>query len=241
MENKTVIVTGGTQGIGKAISNKLLEENYFVVIADITDTDEKLVKNTLFVKCDISKEEEIQNLYSMIISKRKKIDAVVNNAGIIRDNVIWKMLKEDMDKVIDINLKGTWMMCKEAAKIMKEQKYGRIVNISSRAWLGNNAGQSNYTASKAGIVGLTRVLALELGKYNVNVNAIAPGLIDTPLTQNLSENVLKDLINAQPTKKMGKPIDIANAVSFLLSEKSDFITGQIIHIDGGKSIGSTIF
>lgn len=241
MENKTVIVTGGTQGIGKAISNKLLEENYFVVIADITDTDEKLVKNTLFVKCDISKEEEIQNLYSMIISKRKKIDAVVNNAGIIRDNVIWKMLKEDMDKVIDVNLKGTWMMCKEAAKIMKEQKYGRIVNISSRAWLGNNAGQSNYTASKAGIVGLTRVLALELGKYNVNVNAIAPGLIDTPLTQNLSENVLKDLINAQPTKKMGKPIDIANAVSFLLSEKSDFITGQIIHIDGGKSIGSTIF
>ncbi|PJA98636.1 MAG: beta-ketoacyl-ACP reductase [Ignavibacteriales bacterium CG_4_9_14_3_um_filter_30_11] len=241
MENKTVIVTGGTQGIGKAISNKLLEENYFVVIADITDTDEKLVKNTLFVKCDISKEEEIQNLYSMIISKRKKIDAVVNNAGIIRDNVIWKMPKEDMDKVIDINLKGTWMMCKEAAKIMKEQKYGRIVNISSRAWLGNNAGQSNYTASKAGIVGLTRVLALELGKYNVNVNAIAPGLIDTPLTQNLSENVLKDLINAQPTKKMGKPIDIANAVSFLLSEKSDFITGQIIHIDGGKSIGSTIF
>ena len=241
MENKTVIVTGGTQGIGKAISNKLLEENYFVVIADITDTDEKLVKNTLFVKCDISKEEETQNLFSMVISKRKIINAVVNNAGIIRDNVIWKMLKEDMDKVIDVNLKGTWMMCKEAAKIMKEQKYGRIVNISSRAWLGNNAGQSNYTASKAGIVGLTRVLALELGKYNVNVNAIAPGLIDTPLTQNLSENVLKDLINAQPTKKMGKPIDIANAVSFLLSEKSDFITGQIIHIDGGKSIGSTIF
>ena len=122
---------------------------------------------------------------------------------------------------------------------MREQNSGRIVNISSRAWLGNNRGQSNYTASKAGIVGLTRVLALELGKYNVNVNAVAPGLIDTPLTQNLPEKVLQDLIDAQPTKKIGKPKDIANVVSFLLSDESDFITGQIIHVDGGRSIGST--
>jgi len=132
-------------------------------------------------------------------------------------------------------------MCREAAKVMREQNSGRIVNISSRAWLGNNRGQSNYTASKAGIVGLTRVLALELGKYNVNVNAVAPGLIDTPLTQNLSPKVLDQLIEAQPTKKMGKPEDIANAVAFLLSDESDFITGQIIHVDGGRSIGSTIF
>ena len=247
MENKTVIITGSAQGIGKAISKKLLEENYFVVLVDIVFENEKSLldelgsNQILLIKCDISKEEDVKNLFSQVIVERKSIDAVVNNAGVIRDNVIWKMPKEDMDKVIDVNLKGTWMMCKETAKIMREQNSGRIVNISSRAWLGNNRGQSNYTASKAGIVGLTRVLALELGKYNVNVNAVAPGLIDTPLTQNLPENVLKNLIDAQPTKKMGTPKDIANAVSFLLSEKSDFITGQIIHVDGGKSIGSTIF
>jgi len=247
MKNKTAIISGGAQGIGKAITEKLIEDGFFAVIADINLENEKALVdelgggNFLFVKCDISNQDDVESLFSRVKSEREIIDAVVNNAGVIRDNVIWKMPKEDMDKVVDVNLKGTWMMCKEAAKIMREQKSGRIVNISSRAWLGNNRGQSNYTASKAGIVGLTRVLALELGKYNVNVNAVAPGLIDTPLTRNLPEKVLQDLIDAQPTKKIGKPKDIANAVSFLLSNESDFITGQIIHVDGGRSIGSTIF
>lgn len=247
MRNKTAIISGGAQGIGKAITKRLIEDGYFVVIADINLENEKLLVKELgsgkflFIKCDISNQEDVESLFSKVKSERKSINAVVNNAGIIRDNLIWKMPKEDMDKVIDVNLKGTWIMCKEAAKVMREQNNGRIVNISSRAWLGNNRGQSNYTASKAGIIGLTRVLALELGKYNVNVNAVAPGLIDTPLTQNLPEKVLKDLIEAQPTKKIGKPKDIANVVSFLLSDESDFITGQIIHVDGGRSIGSTIF
>ena len=247
MRNKTAIITGGAQGIGKAITKRLIEDGFFAVIADVNLENEKSLidelgnNNFLFIKCDISNQEDVESLFSRVKTEREIIDAVVNNAGIIRDNVIWKMPKEDMDKVIDVNLKGTWMMCKETAKIMREQNSGRIVNISSRAWLGNNRGQSNYTASKAGIVGLTRVLALELGKYNVNVNAVAPGLIDTPLTKNLPPKVLNNLIEAQPTKKMGTPKDIANAVSFLLSEESDFITGQIIHVDGGKSIGSTIF
>ncbi len=247
MEKKTAIISGASQGIGKAIAKQLLSENYFVVVADISpisedDFDKNINgKNLSFIKCDISNEKDVNDLFSAVLSKRKTIDALVNNAGIIRDNLIWKMPKEDFDKVIGINLTGTWMMCKEAAKIMKEQNFGRIVNISSRAWLGNNRGQSNYTASKAGIVGLTRVLALELGKYNVNVNAVAPGLIDTPLTRNLPPKVLENLIDLQPTKKIGKPEDIAYAVSFLLSDKSDFITGQIIHIDGGRSIGSSIF
>lgn len=247
MRNKTAIITGGAQGIGKAITKRLIEDGFFAVIADINLENEKSLidelgsGNFLFIKCDISNQENVKSLFSRVKTERERIDAVVNNAGIIRDNVIWKMPKEDMDKVIDVNLKGTWIMCKETAKVMREQNHGRIVNISSRAWLGNNRGQSNYTASKAGIVGLTRVLALELGKYNVNVNAVAPGLIDTPLTQNLPEKVLQDLIDAQPTKKIGKPKDIANVVSFLLSDESDFITGQIIHVDGGRSIGSTIF
>ncbi|HED08171.1 MAG TPA: SDR family oxidoreductase, partial [Ignavibacteria bacterium] len=231
MRNKTAIITGGAQGIGKAITKRLIEDGFFAVIADVNLKNEKSLTdelgsgNFLFIKCDISNQENVESLFSRVKTERERIDAVVNNAGIIRDNVIWKMPKEDMDKVIDVNLKGTWIMCKETAKVMREQNHGRIVNISSRAWLGNNRGQSNYTASKAGIVGLTRVLALELGKYNVNVNAVAPGLIDTPLTQNLPEKVLQDLIDAQPTKKIGKPKDIANVVSFLLSDESDFITG----------------
>lgn len=144
---------------------------------------------------------------------------------------------EDFDKVININLKGTWLMCKKAGVIMREQKSGRIINIASRAWLGNK-GQSNYSASKAGVVSLTRVLALELGSYGVLVNAVAPGLIDTPLTQKLPENVQEKLIQAQPTKKMGQPKDVANVVAFLSHENTQFITGQTIYVDGGKSIGS---
>jgi NAD(P)-dependent dehydrogenase (short-subunit alcohol dehydrogenase family) len=153
--------------------------------------------------------------------------------------MIHKMPAAEFDSVINTNLKGTWLMCREAAKVMKDQKLGRIVNISSRAWLGN-PGQSNYSASKAGIVGLTRVLALELGKFNVLVNAIAPGLIDTPMTRSLKEEALQKLIDAQPTKSIGKAEDIANAVSFLVSERTQFITGQVIYVDGGKSIGANL-
>ena len=246
MNYKTALVSGGVQGIGKAIAQRLIKDGFFTVIADLNEETGKSVISELgkdkssFIKCNVSDEEQVKNLYSKILETRKQIDAVINNAGVIRDNMIWNMSLEDFDQVIDVNLRGTWLMCREAAKIMREQKSGRIINISSRAWLGNNRGQSNYTASKAGIVGLTRVLALELGKYNVNVNAIAPGLIDTPLTQNLPQKVLQDLIEAQPTKKMGKPEDVANVCSFLLSKESEFITGQIIHIDGGRSIGSTI-
>lgn len=243
MNKKIAIVSGASQGIGKAIIERLKTDGYFSVVADISsaqfiDNDEECFK---FFKCDISSESEVEKLFTFVKEKWNSVDAVVNNAGVIRDNMIWKMPLDDFEKVIDINLKGTWLMCREAAKLMREQNFGKIVNISSRAWLGNNRGQSNYTASKAGIVGLTRVLALELGKYNVNVNAVAPGLIDTPLTQKLEPKVLEQLIEAQPTRKMGKPEDIANAVSFLLSEQSNFITGQILHVDGGRSIGSTIF
>ena len=161
----------------------------------------------------------------------------MNNAGIIRDNMIWNMPAEDFDLVMNVNLKGAWLMCREVSKMMKEQKSGRIINISSRAQLGNR-GQSNYSASKAGIVALTRVLALELGKYNVLVNSVAPGLIDTPLTQKLEKGVLEKLVELQPTKTLGKPEDVANVVAFLASENTQFITGQTIYVDGGKSIGA---
>ena len=244
MDNKkNAIVTGAAKGIGKAIAEKLSGDGFFIVIVDVdNENGSKLAKSmgkdkASFYNCNIQSEEEVAGLFNKVIKDYKKIDVLVNNAGIIKDNMIHKMTFEDFESVIDVNLKGTWLMCREAAKIMREQKSGRIINISSRAWLGN-AGQSNYSASKAGIVGLTRVLALELGKYNVLVNAVAPGLIDTPLTQALTEEVRNKLIQAQPTKTMGKPEDIANAVSFLADENTKFITGQTIYIDGGKSIGA---
>lgn len=244
MSSKTAIITGAANGIGKAISRKLHNQGYTCIIVD-TDFENgnalitELGNDAVFYKCDISNETEVIKMFESIVHLKGCIDVLVNNAGIIRDNIIWKMSVEDFDAVIHVNLKGTWLMCREAAKIMKEQKSGRIVNIASRAWLGN-PGQSNYSASKAGIVALTRVLALELGKYNVMVNAVAPGLIDTPLTQKLDSVVLEKLIQAQPTKSIGKPEDVANTVDFLVSDKNNFLTGQTIYVDGGKSIGSNM-
>ncbi len=239
---RVAIITGAAKGIGKAISKRMIQGNYQTILVDIDQERgaalaKELGEKASFISCDISDEEQVELLFSKVIEEYGSIDVLVNNAGIIRDNIIWRMPVEDFDKVIEINLKGTWLMCKSAAVNMKKQQSGRIVNITSRAWLGN-PGQSNYSASKAGVVGLTRVLALELGRYGVLVNAVAPGLIDTPLTQKLSNEVLDKLIMAQPTRSMGKPEDIANTVAFLCSEKTQFVTGQTLYVDGGKSIGA---
>ena len=244
MTIRTAIVTGAAKGIGKAIVEQLIAEDYITILVDIDDETGNQLAHELgasahYMHCDICNSNDVNALFDDVLKRFGKIDVLVNNAGIIKDNVIWKMPEEDFDKVIDINLKGTWLMCKKASTIMREHKSGRIINISSRAWLGNR-GQSNYSASKAGVIGLTRVLALELGKSGVLVNAIAPGLINTPLTQSLPEDVQEKLIMAQPTRTMGQPEDIANAVSFLSNEKTQFITGQTIYVDGGKSIGAGI-
>lgn len=242
---KTAIVTGAAKGIGRAITERLANESYFVIALDTDIENGKKLESdfgnekVIFIKTDICNESQVSEVFNKILKEYNKIDVLVNNAGIIKDNMIWNMPTADFDAVLNINLKGTWLMCRQAAIIMKEQKSGRIVNIASRAWLGNR-GQSNYSASKAGIVGLTRVLALELGKYNVLVNAVAPGLINTPLTQKLEKDVLQKLIEAQPTRTMGNPEDIANAVAFLADENTKFITGQTIYVDGGKSIGAGI-
>ncbi len=241
--HKIAIVTGAAKGIGKAISTRLIRDGFFVVAVDIdevvlskrkADCDKPKFK---FIKADICNEKNVRALFENISNEFKQIDVVVNNAGIVRDNMIWNMSLEDFDAVISVNLKGTWLMCREAAKIMRTQNSGRIINIASRAWLGNR-GQSNYSASKAGVIALTRVLSLELGKYNVSVNAVAPGLIDTPLTQQLKREVLQKLIEAQPTKQIGHPKDVANVVAFLAADETKFITGQTIYVDGGKSIGA---
>ncbi len=243
MDKKLAIVTGAAKGIGKSIACQLVTENCFVVIVDLDDSNGVILEkelgkeNSIFIACDISQEDSVTSLFQSVINNFHKVDILVNNAGIIKDNVIWKMSSEDFDDVIQVNLKGTWLMCKEAAKIMRQQKNGRIINIASRAWLGN-IGQTNYSSSKAGIIGLTRSLALELGKYDVSVNTVAPGLIDTPLTQALPKEVKQMLVEAQPTRSIGQPEDVANVVAFLSSDKTRFITGQILYVDGGKSIGS---
>jgi NAD(P)-dependent dehydrogenase (short-subunit alcohol dehydrogenase family) len=244
MVKRIAIITGAARGIGKAIAERMVIDNFMTILVDVDIKNgeylaQELGDNAKFIACDISNETEVDHLYKSVVNKYRGVDIVVNNAGIISDNVIWKMPVEDFDKVIEVNLKGTWLMCKAAGTVMREQKRGRIINIASRAWLGN-IGQSNYSASKAGVIGLTRVLALELGKYGVLVNAIAPGLIDTPLTQKLPKDIQEELIRAQPTKEMGRPEDIANVVSFLSDENTNFITGQTIYVDGGKSIGAGV-
>src|SRR3990172_77381 len=243
MGKRIALVTGAAKGIGRAIVERLVNENYFVIAIDIDEAGgKKLIakfgkEKLQFAKANIYKEKIVKSLFEKIVKEFKQVDVLVNNAGIIRDNMIWNMPSEDFDLVINVNLKGTWLMCREASKIMKQQNSGRIVNISSRACLGNR-GQSNYSASKAGMIALTRVLALELGKYNVYVNAVAPGLIDTPLTQKLEKEILQKLIEKKQKKSMGKPNDVANVVAFLASEKTQFITGQTIYVDGGKNIGA---
>ncbi len=244
MNNKKItIVTGASKGIGKAISFRLIEDGCFIIAVDVDKKNGLLLQNEMgvdkmkFMYCDVQQQKDVITLYENIIKEYNRVDILVNNAGIIKDNMIHNMSLDDFESVINVNLKGTWLMCKEASTVMRKQRSGRIVNISSRAWLGNR-GQSNYSASKAGIIGLTRVLALELGKYNVLVNAIAPGLIDTPLTQALSKELLNQLIESQPTRTIGKPEDVANTVAFLANDRTQFITGQTIYVDGGKSIGA---
>ena len=245
MQKQLAIVSGAGKGIGKAIAQRLAEDGFFVLLADADQASGDLAKEEIgadragFYLTDIRDEKQVIALFHFAEATFGRIDVVVNNAGIIRDNMIWNMSAAEFDQVIDVNLKGTWLMCREAAKRMKEQHSGRIINISSRAWMGNR-GQTNYSASKAGVIGLTRALALELGKYHVTVNAVAPGLIDTPLTQNLNKEVLEKLIAAQPGKTMGKPGDVANTVSFLASKETNFLTGQTIYVDGGKSIGASL-
>ena len=242
MDKQIAIVTGAAKGIGKSIATRMINDGFHTILVDVENGESlvnKLGTSATFISCDISDEEQVVSLFNTVKDEFGRVDVLINNAGIIRDNVIWKMPVEDFDKVVDVNLKGTWLMCKAASILMRKQQGGKIINIASRALLGN-IGQSNYSASKAGVVGLTRVLALELGKYGVLVNAIAPGLIDTPLTQKLPKDVQEKLIQAQPTKTMGKPEDIANTVSFLSNKNTRFITGQTIYVDGGKSIGAGI-
>lgn len=241
-EKQVVLVTGGSRGIGKAIALKYAKNGYNVVLNYISDnTDiEGLTKEfeaygieVLFVKADISKANEVEELVKQAIQKFGRIDVLVNNAGITKDTLLMRMKEEDFDKVIEINLKGTFLVTKQVIPYMMKKRDGRIINLSSVVGVAGNAGQSNYAASKAGIIGFTKSVAKEVASRNIRANCVAPGFIATDMTNVLSDEV-KANINAQiPMKRMGTPEDVANLAYFLGSEESSYITGQVIHVDGG--------
>ncbi len=240
---KTVIVTGGSRGIGRAIATTFSKKNYNVVInyagndAAAKETEESCrqagAEDVLLFKGDISDEKTAEEIVTKALEKYGQIDVLVNNAGITRDNLIARMSSEDFDSVIATNLRGAFLMTKYVTKPMMKKRYGRIVNISSVVGVHGNAGQANYSASKAGLIGMTKSTAKELASRNITVNAVAPGMIATDMTDALSD-AQKEAINSQiPAKRMGEPEDIANAVAFLADENSSYITGQVIGIDGG--------
>lgn len=194
--------------------------------------EEYNVKVMLY-KCNISKFEEVEIMFKEVVKEMGRVDVLVNNSGITRDTLILRMSEEDFDKVIDVNLKGCFNCIKNVSRIMMKQKSGVIINISSVVGLSGNIGQVNYAASKAGILGITKSVARELVSLNVRCNAIAPGFIETEMTDKLSENVKEGILKSIPMNKMGSPEDVANLVKFLVSDESKYITGQVINVDGG--------
>lgn len=244
---RVAMITGSGSGIGEGVAKKLSTFGVKVVINDVDQAKVDRVVGeikasggeAIGIVTDITKIEQVEAMFKEIVDKFGKIDIVVNNAGIAIDKSLRKLTVEDWDVVLNVNLKGMFLVCKVAAELMGAQSYGRIVNISSRAWLGG-PGQANYSASKGGVVSLTRTLALELGKRGITANCIAPGLIETPLLQSAPEEIKEKLRKAQPTGKIGTPKDIANAVAFFTSDNASYITGQTIFVCGGKSLFANI-
>lgn len=241
-EKETVFITGGTRGIGKEIALKFAENGYNIVINYVSDkTDVETLKKefegkgveSLILKADVSNLEQIEYVVTEAIKKFGKIDVLVNNAGITKDNLLIRMSEEEFDKVLEVNLKGTYLVTKIVTKYMMKKRKGNIINLSSVVGVSGNAGQSNYSASKAGIIGFTKSVAKELASRNIRVNAIAPGFIQTDMTDILSDAVKENIYNHIPMKRMGKAREVAELVYFLGTDLSSYITGQVINIDGG--------
>ncbi len=242
LKGKCAVVTGATRGIGRAIVTRLaslgadIVVNYRSSIEEANTLKEELSAlgiKVLLVKADVSIEEEAKNLIEQAKDNFGKVDILVNNAGIVKDGLILRMKKEDFDQVVDVNLKGTFNCMRYVAPIMVKQRSGKIINISSIVGIIGNAGQVNYAASKAGVIAMTKSIAKELGSRGVQVNAIAPGYINTSMTESLNQKVKDEMLKMIPLKRFGMPEDVAKAVGFLASEDSDYITGQVIKVDGG--------
>lgn len=239
---KVALITGGSRGIGRAIAIELSKQDYNIVITYINNESsakkvinevEKSNVKGLAIQADISIEEDVNKIIEIVNERFGTIDILVNNAGIIKDNLLIRMKSEEWDDVINTNLKGVYLCTKAVARGMINKRYGKIVNIASVVGISGNAGQGNYSASKAGIIGFTKSIAKELGGRGINVNAVAPGFVGTDMTEALNDKIKDEIINMIPLKRAGKPEDIANVVAFLCSEKADYITGQVINVDGG--------
>lgn len=245
MTMKIALVTGGSRGIGREIALALAKEGNNIAISygsniesamEVVREVKSLGVEAIAVKADVSKSEDVTNLVKSVEEQLGTIDILVNNAGITKDGLLIRMSEEDWDSVMDVNLKGTFLCTKAVSRAMMKKKYGKIINITSVVGITGNAGQGNYSASKAGVIGFTKSMAKELASRGIRVNAIAPGLIQTDMTNVLKDEVKAGMLKLIPLNIMGNPVDIANLVVFLASEKSDYITGQIIKIDGGMAI-----
>lgn len=241
LENKVAVVTGAARGIGQAIACKLAAEGADIALCDVeadwvAETSGKVEALGRKASCyamDVSKSEQVQAAIDQIQSDFGHLDVLVNNAGITRDTLLPRMSEDDWDAVLDINLKGTFLATKAAARYMMKQRAGSIVNVASIIGLIGNAGQCNYSASKAGVIALTKSTAKELAARNIRVNAVAPGFIRTKMTDKLSEEVQNKMLSAIPLKRFGEPEDVAEVVHFLASERSAYVNGQVIAVCGG--------
>ena len=242
-EKKTVLVTGAARGIGKQIALSMAEAGYDVAIncrtkteeleAFQTELEEKCQIKCILVQGDVAQFEDAENMVKEVMEAFGRIDVLVNNAGITKDGLLMRMAKEDFENVVDVNLVGTFNVTRNVIPIMVKQKTGRIMNISSVVGVAGNAGQTNYAASKAGIIGFTKSLAREVASRNILVNSVAPGFIATDMTNALNEAQKENIYAQIPLKRMGTVEDVAKVVRFLASDDASYITGQVIHVDGG--------
>jgi len=241
LKGKNALITGGAQGIGKAIALGMAKEGANIGIADVNIENAENTAlevrasgvKSIAVKLDVSNQENVSNIFQTFVRELGAFDILVNNAGITRDTVLLRMKEEDWDAVLNVNLKGSFLCSKEAVKIMSKQRSGKIISISSVVAFTGNPGQANYSSSKAALIGLTKTIAKEYASRGIRANAIAPGFIQTAMTDALTDEVKGEMKRAIPLGQFGTPEDVANAVIFLASNEADYITGQVIHVNGG--------